>query len=93
MNHREIASIMAVTSVILPKTYANAITQYEVKKTMLYYATSIVNKQKEIEDRNTFFISNFVFIVAYQSKKADQNEVHAVKDLLQCSMSSAYHWG
>ena len=24
------------------------------------------------------------------SKKSDQNEVHAIKDLLQCSMSSAY---
>ena len=26
------------------------------------------------------------------SKKADQNEVHSVKDLLQFSISSAYSW-
>ena len=25
------------------------------------------------------------------SKKADQNEIHAIEDLLQCSMLSAYH--
>ena len=27
------------------------------------------------------------------SKRGDQNEVHAIKDLLQFSMSSAYHQG
>ena len=28
--------------------------------------------------------------MSYSSKKTDQNEVHAIKDLLQCSRSSAY---
>ena len=29
-------------------------------------------------------------IETYQSKKTDQNEVDAIRDLLQCSRSSAY---
>ena len=32
LNHREIASIMAVTGTILPKRYANVITRHEQKK-------------------------------------------------------------
>ena len=32
MNHREIASIMTVTSTILPEGYANVITRHEQKK-------------------------------------------------------------
>ena len=32
LNHREIASIMAVTGTIFPKQYANAITRHEQKK-------------------------------------------------------------
>ena len=32
LNHREIASIMAVTGTILPKRYANVITQHEKKE-------------------------------------------------------------
>ena len=32
MNHRELASIMAVTGTILPKRYANVITRHEQKK-------------------------------------------------------------
>ena len=32
LNHKEIASIMAVTGTILPKQYANVITRHEQKK-------------------------------------------------------------
>ena len=60
------------------------------KRKILSYATYVRNKQKQTEDRKAFFISNIVSIVSYQSEKSDQNEVHAIKDLLQCSMSSAY---
>ena len=54
------------------------------------HATSIGNKQKQTEDGKTFVISNIVSIVSSLPKKADQNEVHAIKDLLQCSRSSEY---
>ena len=37
-----------------------------------------------------FVVSNIVSIVTSPSKKEDQNEFHAIKDLLQCSMSSAF---
>ena len=52
---------------------------------------SVINKKKE--DRKTFFVSNIVSIVSSPSKKAYQNEVHTLKYLLQCSMSSAYRRG
>ena len=80
---------MAVTGAILPKQYVNAITRHEQKKEILYHTTSVGNKQKQIEDRN-FFISNIVSIVSSPSKKVDKNEVHTIKYLLQCSISSAY---
>ena len=51
MNRREIASIMAVTGTILPKRYANVITQYEQNINTLSHATSIGNKRKQTEDR------------------------------------------
>ena len=54
------------------------------------HATSIGNKQKQTEDRNTFVKSNIVSIVSYPSKKTNHNEVNAIQDLLQCTMSSAY---
>ena len=81
---------MAVTGTILPKLYANVITQHEQKKEVLSHATSVGNKQKQTEDRKTFVISNIVSIVTSQSKKTDHNEVIALQDLLQCSRSSAY---
>ena len=84
---------MTVTGAIFPKTYANTITRHEQKKKILSHATSVGNKQKQTEDRNNFVISNIVFIVSSPSKKADQNEVSAIKDLLQCIMSSAYPRG
>ena len=56
-------------------------------------ATSVGNKQKQTEDGKTFVISNIVSIVSSPSQKADQNEVHAIKDLFQCIMSSAYRRG
>ena len=43
--------IMAVTGVISPKQYANAINRYEKKKNIFSHATSVGNKQKKIEDR------------------------------------------
>ena len=68
---------MAVNGAILPKI-------------ILSHATSVGNKQKQTEDRKTFVISNIVSIVSSPSEKADQNEVHAIKDLLQCILSNAY---
>ena len=81
---------MVVTGAIFPKRYANAVTRYEQKKKIFSHATSAGNKQKQTEDRKTFFVLNIVSIVSYPSKKADKNEAHTIKDLLQCSMSSAY---
>ena len=46
LNHREIASIMAVTGTILPKRYANVIIRQEQKKEILSHATSVGNKRK-----------------------------------------------
>ena len=53
-------------------------------------ATSVGNKWKQTEDRKTFVISNILSIVSSPSKKAYHNEVNAIKNLLQCSRSSAY---
>ena len=39
LNHKENASIMAVTGAIFPKKYANAITRHEQKKQILSHAT------------------------------------------------------
>ena len=60
LNHKEIASIMAVTGTILPKQYFNVITRHEQKKKILSHATSVGNKRKQTEDRKTFLISNIV---------------------------------
>ena len=90
LNHREIASIMAVTGTILPKRYANIITRHEQKKKQLSHATSVGNKRKQTEDRKTFVISNIVSIVTSPTKKTDHNKVHTIRDLLQCSRSSVY---
>ena len=81
---------MAVTDTIFPKQYANAITRHEQKKTILSHAKSVGNKQKQTEDRKTFFISNIVSIVSSPSKKTHQNEVNSIQDFLQCSRSNAY---
>ena len=52
---------------------------------------SVINEKNRTK---TFFvISNIVSIMSSPSKKSDQNEVHAIKYSLQCSMSSAYHQG
>ena len=37
-----------------------------------------------------FVVSNIMSILSSPSKKADQNEVHAIKDLPQCSKPSTY---
>ena len=89
LNHKEIAFIMAVTSAILPKNMPIQLPDMNKRK-IFSHATSVGNKQKQIEYRNTFFISNIVSIVSSPSEKADQKEVHAIKDLLQFIMSSAY---
>ena len=73
--------------------FAKTIWQYNYPtrtKERLSHATSVRNKRKQMEDRKTFVVSNIVSIVSYPSKKADQIKVHAIKDLLQCSMSSAW---
>ena len=60
------------------------------KEKQLSHATSIGNKRKQTEDRKTFVISNILSIVTSPSKKKDHNEVNAIQDLFQCSISSAY---
>ena len=60
------------------------------KRKKLTHATSVSYKQEQTEDSKTFFIYNIVSIVTSPSKKVDQNKVNAIKDLLQCSMSSSY---
>ena len=60
------------------------------KEKILSHATSVGNKRKQIEDRKTFVVSNIVSIVTSPSKKTDQNEVNAIRDLLKCCISSAY---
>ena len=60
------------------------------KRKKLSHATSGGNKLKLTEYRKTFVISNIVSIVSSPSRKSDKNEIHAIKDLLQCSMSSSY---
>ena len=52
----------------------------------------VINENKQKTEKR-FVISNVVTIVSYLSKKSDQNEVHTIEDVLQCSMSSAYCWG
>ena len=56
---------------------------------MLSHATSVSNKQKKTEDK-CFCHINILSILSSPSNKSDQNEVHAIMDLLQCSMSSTY---
>ena len=81
---------MAVTGAIFQKTYSNVITRHEQKKNILSHATSVDNKQKLTEEKKTYIISNIVSILSSPSKKADQNEVNAIADFLQCSLSIAY---
>ena len=80
---------MAVIGAILPKIYANTITRDEQKKKIVSYAKFVGNKQKQTKER-FFFISNVVSIVSSPSKKIIQNQVHTIKDILQCSRSSTY---
>ena len=63
LNHKEIASIMAVTGANFPKIYVNAITRHEQKKKLLSHATSVGNKRKQTEKIKTFVISNIVSIL------------------------------
>ena len=79
-----------MTGAIFPKRYANAVTRHEQKKTILYHATSVVTRQLKTVERNNFVISSIVSIVSSPYNKEDQDKVHAIKHLLQCSMSSAY---
>ena len=43
--------------------------------TILPHATSVGNKRKQTEDRNTFFISNIVSIASFPSKKIDKKKI------------------
>ena len=81
---------MAATGAILPKNMP--MQSPNTKKRKEYCPMqhqSVINENKQ--KKEIFFISNIVSIVSSPSKKAGQNEVNAIKDLLQCSMSSAYH--
>ena len=79
---------MDVNGAIFPKQHSNAITRNEQKKKYCpIQHQSVIEKNKQNTD---FFISNIVSIMSSPSKKSDKNKVHAIKDLLQCSMSSAY---
>ena len=69
LNHREIASIMAATGTIFSKTICQCNYPTRTKEKILSHATSVGNKRKQTEDRNTFFISNIVSIVTSPSKK------------------------
>ena len=60
------------------------------KRKKLSHAISVGNKRNQTEDRIFFVISNIVSIVSSPSKKADQNEVHAINDFLKYSMSREY---
>ena len=81
LNHKEIASIMAVTGTILPKQYANVITRHEQKKK--YCPMQHLLEINENKQKNFFFvISNIVSIVTSPSKKTDHNKVNAIQDLL-----------
>ena len=53
------------------KKSANAITRHEQNKKILSHATSVSNKLKQTEDKNTFVISNIVSVVPSPSKKVD----------------------
>ena len=74
----------------LAKTIRQCNNPTRTKEKILSNATSVGNKRKQTEDRNTFFISNIVSIVTSPTKKIDHNEVHTIRDSLQCSRSSAY---
>ena len=88
LNHKQIASIMAVTSAIFQNKKTNTITRHEQKKKNI--PCNISRKNENKQKTYFFVISNIVAIVSSPSKKSDQNEVHAIKDLLQYSMSRAY---
>ena len=76
---------MAVTGAIFSKKcQCNHPTQTNEK--VLYHATPVGNKREKIEDKKIFFIFNIVSIVSSPSKKAYENEVNAIKDLIQCIM-------
>ena len=79
---------MAVTGAILRKQNGYDIIQCE--QNILPHATYVGNKRKQTEYSNVFVIFNIVSIVSSPKKKEDQNEVHHIRDLLQCTMSSAY---
>ena len=53
------------------------------------HATSVGDKQKQTEDRNVFHIQYCVRCVI-SIKEIISNVFCAIKDLLQCRMSSAY---
>ena len=60
------------------------------KRKICSHTTSVGNKRKQMKDIKYFVVSNIVSILSYPSRKADQNEVHLIKYLLQYSMPSAY---
>ena len=89
LNHKEIASIMAVTGTTFPKQYANAITRHEQKENILSHATTVGNKRKQTEDRKTFVISNIVCIGSSPSKK--QIKMKLMQFMIYFNVESQVH--
>ena len=89
LKHKEISSIMAVTSANFPKNLCQWNYLTLTKEKMFSHATSVGNKQKQTEYRKKI-VYNIVSIASSPSKKAYIKKGHAIKDLLQCSISSAY---
>ena len=89
MNHREIASIMAVTGTILPKQYANAITRHEQNKNCLMQHLLEINQNKQKTEK---LLSCPILcpLCHLHKRKIDKNEVNTIQNLLQCSRSSEY---
>ena len=79
---------MAVTGAILPTNMPMKFPKWTKEKYFPMQHLPVIDKKNR--RRNVFVISNIVSIVLSPSMKSDQNEVHAIKDLLKCSMSSAY---
>ena len=74
----------------IAKKYDNAITRHEQNRKKLSHAISVGEKLKQTEDRKIVVVSNIVSIVSSPLKISDLKKVHAIKDLLQCIISSSF---
>ena len=90
LNHKEMNPIMKMTGSIMPRKYVCLIEHHEKKKRMIGDAISIGNTKKLPEDRESFVRSNLATIGPSPSQKRNVNDVYVFKDLLGCSLSTAY---